>query len=343
LLYARNEGQGMRDIAQSKGLIFGSAAQSKHLELDKSYADVFSREVGLLVPEKELKWHAVHPSPDRFDFGPADWLLHFAQQHDMLFRGHTLAWHVNNPGWLQDTLNHSNARQILVKHIQTVVGHYAGKAHSWDVVNEVIQPSDGLTDGLRENIWLSNIGPEYMDIAFRAAAEADPKALLFYNETNLDYEIPEQETKRQNMLKLLSRLKSAGVPVQGLGIQAHLRGKEAHFNPKKMLRFVRDVAGLGLKIMVTEMDVSDQGLPPDPSARDREVAKAYYDYLSTILQEKAVLGVITWGVSDRYTWVASSKPRKDARPARPLLLDANLGRKLAWEAMAKAIEEAPSR
>lgn len=333
----------LRDRTIAKGLIYGAAGRYSKLSAEAQYADHFVQECGILVPEWELKWKNLRPQPDSFDFTKGDWLAKFAGDHEMLFRGHTLVWHRDLPPWFAETVNKQNAKQILLEHITTVVKHYAGKIHSWDVVNEAIRPTDKLSNGLRKTPWLQLLGSDYIDIAFRAAAAADPKALLVYNDFGLDYDTPHDEAKRVAVLQLLKRLKSQGTPVQAFGMQAHLKGNETQFNPTKLKTFLRDVADLGLKILITEMDVTDQKLPKDADVRDRIIAGVYEDYLDCVLEEPAVIAVLTWGLSDRYTWLSQEKPREDKAPVRPLPLDAQLNRKLAWNAIARALDKAPKR
>jgi endo-1,4-beta-xylanase len=285
----------------------------------------------------------VHPEPERFDFAAADGLAQFAKTHGLLFRGHNLVWHNSLPDWFKATATPQTARQILVDHIQTVVSRYAGQMHSWDVVNEAILPADGRADGLRQTPWLELIGPDYIDLAFRTAAAADPTALLVYNDFELDYDRPQDEAKRTALLRFLERLKQQNLPIQALGMQAHLWGGETRFNASKLSRWLESVASLGLKILVTELDVTDKALPPDQLIRDQIVAGAYADYLAVLLEQPAVIAVLTWGLSDRYSWLAEFAPRSDGEPVRPLPLDHNLERKLAWNAMAQAFDQAPNR
>lgn len=333
----------LRDRAASKGLLYGAAVSQRSLASDQNFANRFVQECAILVPENELKWKALRPTPDRFNFAPSDWLANFARSQGMLMRGHTLVWHEGLPEWFASVVDSRNAEQMLRQHIATVAGRYAGKIHSWDVVNEAIDPGDGRSDGLRQWPWLQFMGPDYIEIAFRAAHQADPQALLVYNDHRLDYDTKEEEARRTAVLKLLERLKSRGTPIHALGIQAHLRGDESQFNAKKLRDFMREVASMGLKIMITEMDVTDQKLPKNIDTRDRIVAGMYEDYLAVALEEPAVIAVLTWGLSDRYTWLSSHKPRKDSAPVRPLPLDAQLRRKFAWNAIARAVDGAPVR
>lgn len=332
----------LRDRAAARGLIYGAAGDYLPLSSDRNYATSFVRECGMLV-SGELKWNYIRPAPDRFDFAKSDWVAKFARASGMLFRGHTLVWHVSLPDWFKETVNRQNAEQFLVEHIKTVAGHYAGQMHSWDVLNEAIEPNDGRPDGLRKTPWLDFLGEDYLDLVFRVAAETDPQALLVYNDFGMDYDVPRDEARRIAVLKLLERLTSKGTPVHALGIQAHLWADATDFNPKKLRDFLSQVADLGLKILITELDVADHRLPPDVKLRDRVVAGVYEDYLSVVLDEPAVIAIITWGLSDRYSWMPESHPRQDGLPLRPHPLDKHFKPKLAWNAMARAFDRAPQR
>jgi endo-1,4-beta-xylanase len=333
----------LRSRATKKGLIFGSVGLKDNLSNDEVFAGHFWEECNILVPGIELKWAALRPTPFVFNFDQADWLEQFSRNHNLLFRGHTLVWHEALPDWFQSFVNRQNAERILREHILTVAGRYRGKMHSWDVVNEAIQPYEGQPGGLRNSPWLQLLGPQYLDIAFHTAAEADPHALLVLNQDQLEYDKHEDENCRISILKLLERLKSNGTPIHALGIQAHLLGDENRFNPNKFRAFLRDVASLGLKIMITEMDVADQHLPYDKNIRDDIVAIRYKEFLSVALDEPAVIAVITWGLSDKYTWLADVRPRDDKAPVRPLLLDTQFQRKLAWYTVTLAIDDCPKR
>jgi endo-1,4-beta-xylanase len=212
----------LSDRAASKGLLYGAAVTAHRISSDASFAACVARECNILVAEIDLKWKVLRPAPDQFDFSQGDRLLDFTQRHNMQFRGHTLVWHNGLPDWFESTITADNAEQFLRTHIQTVVSHYAGKMHSWDAVNEAILPVHGRQNGLRETPWLRLLGESYIDIAFETAAQADPDAMLVYNDFGIDYDTPEEERKRAAVLELLSRLKSRGIPIHALGIQAHL-------------------------------------------------------------------------------------------------------------------------
>jgi endo-1,4-beta-xylanase len=333
----------LKQLAISKNLIYGAASGYKILSTDSEFAVRFTEECNILVPENDLKWETLRPTPEQFDFTAADWLINYTQAHNLKIRGTPLIWHLQLPFWFKKIVNRQNAERFLVNHIETVAGRYAGKMHSWDVVNEAIETSDHRPDGLRNTPWLEFLGEEYIDLAFRTAAKADPSSLLVYNDIGLEYDTPYHQAKRVAVLKLLERLKAKGTPIGAFGIQSHLKSHETRFNPKKLRRFLSDIASLGLKILVTELDVEEKELPADKTLRDRIVAAAYEDYLNVVLDEPTVIAVITWGLSDRYTWLSEFAPRSDKLPVRPLPLDANFKRKLAWNAIARAFDNAPVR
>ena len=337
----------LKQRAAAKGIIYGIESTYGDIHSDRKLAALIAKESMLLAPGLELKWHvgdnSLRPDATSFDFTRADWMAKFASTNGMRLRGHTLVWHESLPPWFAEKVNKQNAKQILTQHIQKVASRYAGKMHSWDVVNEAIAVPDGQPLSLRKTPWSELLGPDYIEIAFRAAAKADPKALLVYNDYGLEYDTPEDEAKRVAVLKLLKHLKSRGVPIQALGIQSHLEGHQTRFNPKKFRAFLKQVAALDLKIMITELDVNDQKLPANPAIRDRIVAGVYEDYLSAALSEKAVTTVVVWGITDRISWLSTQNPRADGAAIRPLPLDANLKPKLVWNAIARAFDRAPKR
>jgi endo-1,4-beta-xylanase len=328
----------LKDVASQKGLIFGSATNKDHLEKDKDYANLIAQQCAIITPATELKMKYLRPSPDAFKFDVGDWMLHWAQSHGIQMRGHTLVYGEEStlPSWFHSYVNKNNAKDVMVNHITTVVRHFAGKLHSWDVVNEALLGGDW-----RETPWLKLVGPDYVEIAYRTAAEADPNGTWVYNENNLEF--VDQEAKRNRTLKLLSGLVSKKVPIHALGIQGHLRWDMGAFDAGKVRKFLNQVSDLGLKIFVTEMDCRDRESDVSVADRDRTIAQYYGDYLGTVLENKNVVVVETWNLTDRYTWMAHTTPRSDGQPIRPLPFDQNLSPKPAVDAIAKAFEHASSR
>ena len=329
----------LKELASRHGILYGAAATKTHLSSDPTFAASFVGQCALLVPEVELKWDALRPAPDSFNFQPADWLQRFAIQNQMKFRGHPLVWFQSLPKWFDSYVTAQNAKELMLNHIYTVVSRYAGKMHSWDVVNEALDPNEKRPDGLRTKPWVNLIGPDYIDDAFHAAAQADPKALLVWNENHLETGEDWAQAKRDRMIQNLKLRLGRGVPIQAVGLQSHLPGTSPTFNNPQFVSFLQAITDLGLKVIVSEMDVIDSDLPADAENRDQKVANVYFDYLSTVLRLCRVPAVLTWGISNRYSWISAYKPRKDNSKARPLPLDDDLRPSPAWSAIARAFEQ----
>ena len=330
----------LREIAAQRGLLVGSAVSFAELQRP-DFANLLAQEASIVVPEADMKWTRTHPEPDRYDFSRGDALLAFAAAHDQKVRGHNLCWGNYNPGWLAGVATKQNAADLLQRHIAAVAGHFAGRIHSWDVVNEAVEVKDGRPDGLRNSIWLQLAGPGYIETAFRAAAEADPNALLTYNEYDLEQDTPEHDLKRRAVLRLLTSLRERQAPIQALGLQAHLRADLTPSGWGGMHRFLERVDQLGFEVFVTELDVNDRDFSSKTAKRDREVASLYHDFLKNVLQHRCVKTVLTWGLSDPDSWLSKSMPREDGLPQRPLPFDADLKPTPAFFAMRKAILALP--
>jgi endo-1,4-beta-xylanase len=241
------------------------------------------------------------------------------------------------PDWLTAALDPGNAEALLTEHIAAVVGRYAGTVVSWDVVNEPVERNDRRPDGLRKSPWLRALGPDYIEVAFRAAHAADPSARLALADYGLEYDDePWMVEKRGTMLALLRGLLAREVPIHALALQGHLLGDRPPAFGKGLAAFLAEVASLGLDIYVTELDVDDQHTRGSVEARDRAVADIYGRFLETVLAQPAVKIVVTWGLSDRYTSKITMFPRPDGAPVRPLPFDVDLRPKPAALALARA-------
>lgn len=321
---------GLRYRASAKNMFYGAATSEDRLKIDSAYRQAMIRECGIITPEYEMKWDRMRPSATTYNFVDSDYIVNFARQNGMLVHGHTLCWHRALPSWFYGTVNRSNAEQFLREHIQTVVSRYRGQIHSWDVVNEVIETQDNTFNKLRNSLWYQYLGENYVDIAFRVASQADPSALLVYNEYGVEFD---DNARRDAILGLLQRLKARRVPIHAIGIQGHMRTADsAKFNANmaSFRKFLSDVATLGLKIIITEFDCDDRSLPSNTQQRDDGVGRMYGDYCSVVMNNPAVIGFITWGLTDKYTELNSSAARTDRQPQRPLPLDTNMQRKSAW-------------
>jgi len=333
--------------ASARGLLAGCAVDAAVLRSDEAYRNLLSDQYNIVVGENCMKWGNLRPTADTYSFDEADELMAFAQTHGMKVRGHNLAWHEALPKWFEGTVTTSNAQKFLTDHIITVAGRYKGRIHSWDVVNEAIWIKDGRPDGLRSSSpWMQMLGPEYIDIAFRTARQADPKALLTYNEYGIEYDTDEEEKKRAAVLGLLRRMKAAGTPLDALGIQSHIHAGGKDTFGKGLTELIASAREMGLQVFITEMDVKDEDIDSnDISVIDREVAKVYRDYLTTVLRDPSVKAVLTWGVSDKHTWLNSPSQHKKnpGRLARPLPFDRDYAPKEAFFAIRDAFDGAKKR
>jgi endo-1,4-beta-xylanase len=329
--------------ARHKGLFYGCALNDDTLTKDPATLARIEAECGIVVAEWSFKWAAIHPKIDKYDFTSADALMAWAGKQKIQVRGHALVWHEALPDWLPETLNAGNGEKLLTDHIHTVAGRYAKRLAHWDVVNEAINVEDKQPGGLRNTIWLRALGPAYLDIAFHATAVADPQALRVLNEYGTDYAIDWQERKRGALLDLLSNLTHRRVPIQAVGLQAHLDAAETALDQKILARFIADIASMGLKVLITEFDVRDDRLPADIASRDTAVADHGRAWLDAVLPNPAVLGVLSWGISDRHSWLNDKYPRADGLAQRPLPLDEDLNRKKLWSGIAASLDAAPAR
>lgn len=333
-------------IARRKGLIYGTAVNGKGFAKDLRFRELLAAQANMLVCEGATKRQALEPKPGIYDYSEATAVLDFANQHKMKMRGHTLVWHLANPKWLLDALQDKPSEALITDYITEVAGHFRGKFQSWDVINEVLSPDDWNRDGMRSSSpWFKAFGERYIDIAFHAAKAADPNTLLFYNELNLEADARWSEDKRTSALKLIERLKSRGVPIEGLGIQSHLKLYRLRYDDRIFSRFLDDVGAMGLKVMLTEFDIADAEGPRDPAKRDADVASLTKRYLDVAFSKPFVLGCLTWGISDKYSWLSKYENYKwaDGSLSRGLPFDENFKPKPMWQAMASAYEGAKGR
>jgi endo-1,4-beta-xylanase len=328
--------------AAVNGLLAGCAVQVARLRDTPDYTALVKQQAAILVAEREFKFGPLRPSPSTFFFDDADFLAQFAQSNHMKLRGHNFVWHRSLPPWFTAYVTPQNAEQVLVNHIETVAGRYKGKIHSWDVVNEAIQISDGLPNGMRNSPW-QKVLPNYIDVAYRTARRADPSAILVYNDYGIECQDEASSQKRAAVLALVKGMQHRGVPIDAVGIQSHLTAGPGHVYGHTLGEFMKDIQALNLLILLTEMDVNDRDLPPDIPTRDQIVGELYASYLQTTLPNPAVCALLTWGITDRYTWLDHEDSRKDGQPERCLPFDADLKPTPAFFAELHALQHAPLR
>jgi endo-1,4-beta-xylanase len=305
---------------------YGAAAQSDALASDSSYRAAIIANCQIIVPESELKWLELRPTRGEYRFAKADAIVDFGRQNGIDVRGHTLAWYGAMPAWTDEIASRAEAERELVDHIETVVSRYRGALPSWDVVNEPLAEWPEDANSLRPSIWTKRLGPDYVPIALRATAIADPGARLVLNEYDIEYQGPRFAARRKALVQLLRSLRDRDVPLHAVGLQSHLFAGRV-IDRDGLQALLSEIKELKLDVLITELDVIDAELPGKVSERDTMVAGLAARYLETVCDVIRPKAILTWGLSDRYTWVPTYFKRADGMPNRPLPLDANLKRK----------------
>nr|AAA90913.1 endo-1,4-beta-xylanase [Thermotoga sp.] len=317
----------LRVLAEKLNIHIGFAAGNNFWSLPdaEKYMEVAKREFNILTPENQMKWDTIHPERNRYNFEPAEKHVEFALKNDMIVHGHTLVWHNQLPGWLTgQEWSKEELLNILEDHVKTVVSHFRGRVKIWDVVNEAVSDSGTY----RESIWYKTIGPEYIEKAFIWAREADPDAVLIYN----DYSIEEINAKSNFVYNMIKNLKEKGVPIDGIGFQMHIdyRGLNYESFKKNLERF----AELGLQIYITEMDVR---IPLGGSEEYylKKQAEVYRRIFEICLDNPAVRAIQFWGFTDKYSWV----PGFFKGYGKALIFDENYNPKPCYFAIRELMEE----
>ena len=343
-------------LARAKGLRFGSmlgrgVGQRPSAFDDPLYRELTARECSVLVLGNETKWPQLCPDPRQpYRFGPADQMFAWGRSRGMALRGHTLLW--MPPRWLPQWLDELDfgpqpgrfADGLLTRHIRTTCTHFGDTIESWDVVNEAVEPATGA---LRDNLLAQRFGGPPIELiarAFHLAREHAPGAQLVYNDFMNWGE--GDAAHRAGVLRLLAELRRRDVPVQALGIQAHIGAwgsPNASARAAPWRRFLDEVTGLGLDLLVTEFDVSDRALPSDPATRDAGVAAIAREWLDVTLASPRLKRFLCWGLGDRYSWLQVDQPRADGLPKRPSPYDEQLRPKPLRAAIADALRAMPAR
>jgi endo-1,4-beta-xylanase len=310
-----------RVLGSRHDLMIGAAAKATPLAADAAYADLLSKEYSLMTPETEFKPEFVSIAQDQYNFETTDRMVQFAKQHAMAVRGHTLVWHQALPRWLLGAnFNRAQAIAWLEGYIDTVMKRYSTDVLIWDVVNEALFGGGNM----RTSYWLSTIGTDYVDIAFRAARRANPQAKLFYN----DFWIIQENEKTAAVASFLADMKTRNVPVDGIGMQVHIQDqsiltlKTAHDN-------IQRFADLGLEIHITEMDVALD--KPVDASQLRKQATIYETVLRACLMVPRCTAFTTWGFTDRHS------ARNSATLGSALPFDENLQPKPAYRSIAEVL------
>ena len=289
----------LKEAAEAAHRKVGTCLMSQQIQ-DAATAKLLASDFDSLTPENEMKWETVEPRPGAFAFAPGDAIVAFATSNGMRMRGHTLVWHSQLAPWVKG-LSVEERRAAMVRHVQGVVGHWKGRVAQWDVVNEAF--ADGPSGALRGDSPWTALGPSFIDEAFRLAHEADPDAKLFYN----DYEIEaEGSPKAEAVYRMCQRMKEAGVPLHGIGLQMHVDPR--HGPPIAKIRSnIARFAALGLLVELTEVDVPVGAVPGTIEEKLNRQRAISHDVVAACVAVEACTGVTFWGLSDRTSWL--NEPR----------------------------------
>jgi endo-1,4-beta-xylanase len=335
----------LHQLAAARNICFGSEITASDIRNSPIYASLVARECAIITPGIEAKWPATEPAEGQFAFAGLEVIVHFARTNQLRIHMHNLIWAVGLPAWTLMALSDGRGEAVMRDHIAMVAGRFRGQVASWDVINEPIDPRwPSAREGLCTTPWRRGLGANYVPVALRAAHAADPTAELLINDDDLEYEAPDRDRKRATYLRLIEGWLRAGVPLTGFGLEAHLK-PWLPLAERSYRRFLHDLAGFGLTLHITELDVCDRTLPPDICVRDHAAAAFMKTYLDIALDEPAIRTVITWGLSDRFSSMINDTERRrsDGRPPRPLPYDANLQPKPMRMALAQAFRGARHR
>lgn len=315
----------LRSLAQSRHFFMGTTVNIQALRSEPVYSATLAGQFNMVTPEVSMKFSETEPQRDVYTFADADYLVAFAQAHQMQVRGHNLVWYTDLPAWLTNgNFTRDELIAILRDHIMTEVSRYRGQVNIWDVVNEAV----GYDGTLRDSIWLRGIGPDYIDMAFQWAHEANPQARLFYN----DYGGEGLGRKSDAIYNLLKGLLQHGVPVAGVGLQMHV-SLDSYPNPQDVLANMRRLTALGLEVQITEMDVETQNDPRPMQQKMQAEAQLYGEMLNDCLSVTRCTAFVMWGFTDAHSWI----PLFTGHPDYPLIFDAEYRPKPAFFALKDAL------
>ncbi|KAL1960106.1 hypothetical protein VTO42DRAFT_278 [Malbranchea cinnamomea] len=318
--------KGLGNAARARGKYFGTATDNIYLP-DKAYLrkllDI--NEFGQITPSNTLKWETTEPEQGRFNFTPGDELVNLALRNGKFVRCHTLVWHSQLAPWVEaQEWTNETLIEAMTNHVTTVAKHFKGRCYAWDVVNEALN-EDGT---FRESIFLKVIGPEYIPIAFAAAAAADPHAKLYYNDYNLEWRSEKSEGAR----RIVKMIQDYGARIDGVGMQAHLILGETPSTEEQMA-VIRSYTELGVEVAYTELDIRME-LPPTKE-KLRQQKEEYYNTIRACVKSWKCVGVTIWDWTDKYSWI----PEVFEGEGAALPWDRELKKKPAYYGIEKAFKK----
>lgn len=331
--------QGLGEIAAKNGFVFGAACGPVIFK-DLAYRELYPAHTRIVTTDVAMKMGTIAPGPGPKQFDSADKLLQFCNINRIPMRGHCLIWNEWVPQWIK-SMTVSERQTFFDRYIEEVVGRYEGKLQSWDIVNEPFWPGHKAPGGYRLGPWYDAFGTGYIRRAFERAAMVDKKTKFILNEAQTERDDDVGLAVRAGLLKLVDELKDAGVPLYAVGLQGHLQPRYPH-NPEKFSEFLHALAGRGVDIYITEFDVRDDTFPDDVATRDAMIADTAEKFFNVVLQVPAVKTVITWELSDNYSFYTDAAVKKDplaTRLPRPLPFDSENKKKPLYFALARAFEK----
>jgi endo-1,4-beta-xylanase len=327
--------QSLRVEGDRVGLLVGAGVEPFE-SWEGAYIKILAREFSMVEPGDAMKWWVIRRQESGFDFSRADPVVEFAHKHGMKVRGHTLVWGRQNPEWLsKGRFAPPELSRLLKQHIDTVVSHYRSRVFAWDVVNEALDEKGTLRSTLwydQPGIGLAGKGSAYMEQAFRWAHEADPDALLFYNDSGGEA----MNAKSDAIYAMVKDFKARGVPIHGVGLQMHV---DLHADVAGIAANIRRLTALGVEVHVTEMDVALRvGADEQPvEAGDLERQAAVYGEVArACLANPGCTAIQTWGFTDKHSWIRS---HSHGTQGAALLFDAKYAPKPAYGALKEALAE----
>lgn len=311
--------------ARSGGRYYGAAARADHLRQDKALRAAVLRDCEVLTPEIHLKWNSLEWRKGEFNFAPVDDLLAFSDDNGLRVRGHTLLWDQSTPDWAKREMLEQRDWRLMSEHFARVLGRYGSRIDEWDVINEAIDTEAGARN-LRRNTFFRAFGPTYIERALEEARTHAPQAHLVINDYGFEYGNPVDKARRQAFVALVRRLRAADVPLNGVGVQAHLDLSKGPIDKAGLQDMTKALIDLGLDITVTELDVKESESAAPTAARDQKVADETRRYLDVMLAFPEVRGVVTWGLTDKFSWLSEQTahgvnrglPYDDAYSPKPM-------------------------
>ena len=328
------------EIAAKRGLLFGTAISGDTLT-NPAQAELYLHHARIFTTDNAMKFGSLRPEEGPANFEQADQLVAFAERNKIPLRGHNLIWNEWVPEWVAK-LSPARTAYWMDRHIDEVVSRYAGRLHSWDVVNEPFWPQHGNQEGYRSGPWYAAMGKDYVLRALKRARAADPGGKIVINEAGPEWENPFGPAKpyREGLLRLVADVQQAGVKLDAVGLECHWL-PEFKFDAGHFGAYLHALALRGVAIYISEIDVSDGALDGDQAARDEQVAQRYSALISAALKEPKVEAIITWQLEDGASWLASEPTLSgpNAGKPRPLPFDEAMQPKAAYRAIAKAFEQ----